>query len=267
MRILPTALAIAVISLAGRTGAAWAEPGNGGDRGGGGHVELEFSQAAEAGLAILESRASRVPEVNVQRVREAIATATLESTTDTLLNLQNLRKTALNYPTRRLIRINGDRWAQIPTRRAKMALAIHEYLGLAGYERDHYRYSTRVFDMNPAEIDFGRLAVIPSQANYRALGDRGARPQWLHLETDLVNYRIHLTNWRGDTATLECVRGSDFCRSDRDGLSTEIAKGYDISILPNGHLVVTFVHRDLTFWGNPYLKEKWQRTWVPMEAR
>lgn len=118
--------------------------GNGSDRGGGGDVELEFVRSGEAAMTYLNSAPELAPGVDLKKVSKAIKDTKVHETDDVLYNVENVKKVALNYPTDRVIRINREMWKAVQSIEVKMALALHEYLGIARYERDSYTISQRI---------------------------------------------------------------------------------------------------------------------------
>lgn len=109
--------------------------GNGGDA-----YALQFVSFAEKILLYLQS--ARVEGIDVEALGQAIETTKVEST-DSVLLLNNIPKDAINYPTEKRIVFNRQRWSALMANE-KMALVLHEYLGILNIEDASYKFSKMV---------------------------------------------------------------------------------------------------------------------------
>jgi hypothetical protein len=106
--------------------------GNGGDT-----FALQFLTYADKVYKYLDN--SNISGLDVAALGKAIATAKVEST-DKKLQLNGIPKDAINYPSERRIVFNRDRWTSF-IEDERLALVLHEYLGLIGLEDASYTYS------------------------------------------------------------------------------------------------------------------------------
>lgn len=73
---------------------------------------------------------------------EVVKTTTIEFTEDKLISPEGIEVDALNYPTKKLIRVNWDRWFRYRwTMDNRTQLAIHEYLGILKIDDSKYFWS------------------------------------------------------------------------------------------------------------------------------
>jgi hypothetical protein len=92
--------------------------------------------------------------LNLQALQNEIASVTLTSTNSILYDDQGIERFALNIPSKNLIEINRNGWASIGANtNGKMALALHEYLGIAGVEVDNYSITSQIFQVISGHID------------------------------------------------------------------------------------------------------------------
>lgn len=115
--------------------AAYAGPrviGNGGDI-----YALQFVSYADKVLLYL--RNSNVIGLDLKALAKVIETAVVESRTEPL-KIKGVDKDAINYPSENRIIFNRNRWSSM-INDERLALVLHEYLGLLGKEDVNYAYS------------------------------------------------------------------------------------------------------------------------------
>lgn len=116
------------------------ELGNGGDAN-----ELEFGMYAYAMYEILSENPALLPQVSRPEYRSRLMTASYSVTEEILYDRGAKRRMALNFPERNAIRFNLADWRGLETRpELKIALALHELLGLLGVEVAEYDLSIQV---------------------------------------------------------------------------------------------------------------------------
>jgi len=112
-----------------------------GTRGGGDALELEFTQI---GRRIHQSFEQRLPEVlaalDLSALKSVIKTAEVEST-DEKLFVNGKEVSAVNIPSENRILVYRTAWNQIRNTHTKVALVLHEYLGLLGEADSKYEIS------------------------------------------------------------------------------------------------------------------------------
>lgn len=106
--------------------------GNGGDI-----YALQFISYADKILLYLQN--SNVKELDLQALAKVIETAVVESRMEPL-KLRGFDKDAINYPLENRIIFNSKRWSSM-INEERLALVLHEYLGLLGKEDANYSYS------------------------------------------------------------------------------------------------------------------------------
>lgn len=106
--------------------------GNGGDA-----YALQFIIFAQKVLLYLQN--SNIKGLDTLALAKIIESAKVESTTRTL-TLDGMTKDAINYPSEQRIVFNRDRWVTLLSEE-RLALVLHEYLGLLGVEQANYEYS------------------------------------------------------------------------------------------------------------------------------
>lgn len=239
--------------------------GNGGDP-----MAQEFVTLARSAVDLLESRASQVPYIDVKAVRDFVDRTSIHLVERPLFSVMGGEVTAINLPAQGLIEINRTRWKSIgDSRRRKMALAIHEYLGIAGYEVNNYRITSWLFGITEKEIQYGRLASIKNGSNYRFMDDLRKKPFWFHFEMDLERRTMLLTNARNVTIKLECGGKpyllDDECytvdfqeqlaQSNFIGAPSKAGRNppyIRMSVLPDGNLVLSYWEKDPLSWEENY---------------
>jgi len=83
--------------------------------------------------------------------RKAYATAVQETKVNTQdhLTLNGVEVDAINYPDKKVIEVSRSRWALLSSdpevKNKRQAIALHEYLWIAGIDDTNYRYSTPLF--------------------------------------------------------------------------------------------------------------------------
>jgi hypothetical protein len=123
------------ITLAILSQSAFAGPriiGNGGDV----HA-LEFVTTAQQVLSYLQK--FKFEGLDTKALGQAIDSAKVESTEEPL-KLNGMDKDAINYPTENRIVFNSKRWGSLATNE-RLALVLHEYLGLLGKNDANYQFS------------------------------------------------------------------------------------------------------------------------------
>lgn len=158
--------------------------GNGGDV-----YALQFITYAEKILLYLKN--SDVKGLDVKALSKAIETAIVESTEEDL-KLKGLNKDAINYPTKNKIIFNRKRWA-LMLNDERLALVIHEYLGLLGNEDTNYAYSRLL------------LKDMTSITRIR----RGADSKWVLCQDDhlIINTYEHRTGADSRALDLTLIFG------------------------------------------------------------
>src|ERR1022692_3333822 len=99
--------------------------GNGGD-----DVEQDFVTSAQAGVNMLASRIDEFPQVNLALLKAKLKSVKPQASTTPVFDHEGRIRAAVNFPKQNLISINSDRWSKIKDVKRKIALALHEYLGL-----------------------------------------------------------------------------------------------------------------------------------------
>ena len=115
------------------------------DSGGGSASAAEFVQLGHQAGSVLRQLVN-FPMTTAQ-FEDVIQNTHVEFTNQKLRDSNNLEVDALNFPAKKVVRVNLDRWARLmaqPTR--KFQLVIHEYLGIAGINDKSYRWSQKVMD-------------------------------------------------------------------------------------------------------------------------
>lgn len=106
--------------------------GNGGDV-----YALQFITFAQYLLKHLQN--SNIKGLDIDALGNAINTSSVESTEE-YLKLNGMDKDAINYPSEKRIIFNRIRWSSFITNE-RLALVLHEYLGLLGTQDANYQYS------------------------------------------------------------------------------------------------------------------------------
>ncbi|HAR41200.1 MAG TPA: hypothetical protein DCS07_00975 [Bdellovibrionales bacterium] len=111
----------------------------GGDNSGGGDsAEVEFASIGQ-GIATALRERNVVLDFDLNAYQQAISTAQVNMVRHALYQ-NNTERDALNYPSEKRIEVNRNHWVDLrPV--VKVQLAFHEYLGIAGIERDIYSVS------------------------------------------------------------------------------------------------------------------------------
>jgi hypothetical protein len=106
--------------------------------GSGGDVyALQFVSSAEQVLQYLQKTPLR--SIDLVALEQAVNSAKVESTEETL-KLEGMDKDALNYPAQNRIVFSRKRWEAMATNE-RLALVLHEYLGLLGQKDASYQFS------------------------------------------------------------------------------------------------------------------------------
>ena len=144
---------------------AFAIAGDGSEGGNGGQlVAAAFSRAALNGVGVLEEyffvhggwcegdgsgefrRVAPLCELKKIDLRRIIANTKVVAVPrileQDLLSGDMIEFAAKNYPEKNLIKVSIASWKDTPCTLDKIGLAFHEYLGIAGLERDSYQYSS-----------------------------------------------------------------------------------------------------------------------------
>lgn len=171
-------LIISTISLNKVHARGGSEVGNGGDE-----VALQFYAAATAAINIVEREFRRFPELRVVNLRQALSEVRVvvsQENSDTTFGDILQIPVAKNYPESRLIVINRQRWLMIEDKVILQALALHEILGILGYEGTGvYTYSARFLSLMGRSLDPSIFegAELPAQCGLDdfTLAQRAAR--------------------------------------------------------------------------------------------
>ena len=141
MKSTLTSLAMALLTLAAPLAAhaTGFENGNAGDA-----YAAEFILTAKDMATRLRALpASELRGVNTDQLSGAIITTTVHSAER--LSLRGEEVDAINYPDKKLIRINRSRWRNLRVGAktvSRFTLALHEYLGIMGLDDSQYRLSS-----------------------------------------------------------------------------------------------------------------------------
>lgn len=156
--------------------AVWRETGNGGD-----HKAQEFAANAKEATDILEKlNPPLVKEEVIVKLREAMASTQIYSL-ESLCKLdvitgKNQCFDALNYPDAKpsRIEVSRTRWLQM-NRKDRLAIALHEFLGIIGIEKNTYQISAPFKDAldgslektsaNAQKIELSRLENLATGIN------------------------------------------------------------------------------------------------------
>lgn len=131
-----------LVSLIFATPFASMAGGGGMDSSGGDGFALEFVQIAHELLTQLSSdTTSSSQKVNLEQLSKAIETTRVESVDENLI-LDGVLKDAINSPSQKLITINRKSWEAMQNPRSKVALVLHEYLGIMGTDDTKYQLSS-----------------------------------------------------------------------------------------------------------------------------
>ncbi|WP_413575190.1 hypothetical protein ACLVWU_12935 [Bdellovibrio sp. HCB290] len=93
------------------------------------------------------ARIKDVPDFPISEAEflQAVQTTTIEFTEDRLVSNEGIEVDALNFPSRKLIRVNWDRWYSYSSNQENRAqLAIHEYLGILKANDTKYFWSMKL---------------------------------------------------------------------------------------------------------------------------
>lgn len=168
----------------------------GGESGGGGDgVEQNFIINGNAAVNALDQVANQLPWLDMAALLtkwNSNHTKVL-ATDEELFDEKGHKKAALNFPSLSLIKVNRSMWNSYSDIRKKMALALHEILGLSRYEIGNYRVSAWVFKINPNVLEFGPLGAVENGASFRPVTDHSATPVTVYVETDLDLQRVSLS--------------------------------------------------------------------------
>ena len=237
------ALALGLIAAAPTL--SYARGGDG--SGGGDSTEQEFVRFGNAGVDALDRKAPQFPQIIVHNVRALWDSPAVKvvSTDETLLDENGREREALNYPSEQLIKVNKKSWNAISDRKRKMALALHEILGLARYESGNYVISAAVFNLNPAELEYGsRMGAVTNNSSYCPVGSGWSN--WVHVLVDLPSSSAVLTFWNGISVSLYCdARG--WCNGAREvGKSQKesYVERYDVQFFPDASFRIEMVSPD-----------------------
>lgn len=117
------------------------EVGNGGDA-----VVQEFQFLGKETVKLIPHlRTTALTYNEVKQLKGAIEGATVESKEQLFLN--GIEVDAINYPSQKKIEISRSRWREPgnANRERRWALAVHEYLWLAGVDDTSYKVSSQLF--------------------------------------------------------------------------------------------------------------------------
>lgn len=213
--------------------------------GGGDPVEQDFVIQGNAAVNALDQRAREIPSVNVHDVRSLWDSPETKviPTDEELIDADGRKRAALNFPSEKTIKVNRGEWKNIADRKLKMALALHEILGIARYENGNYKLSAWVFRLNPNELEYGRLGVVRNRMSYCPVGESAQKCHWIHALVDLPNSSLVLTLQGEASVQLNCHEG--FCRGFRI-IDYSRARGehYRAQILPDASIMLDVVVSD-----------------------
>lgn len=145
--------------------APWRETGNGGDS-----VAQDFALKGAQAIERLRQNPNfiAVPWDKVElaaRETQIVSEPTVYLTAPTG---KSFERDAVNFPTKKVISVNRRRWLRAGfTDDEKRALALHEYLGIAGLERNHYALSMKMreslVDTDKAVLIYDQVVQAPGQ--------------------------------------------------------------------------------------------------------
>lgn len=143
------------------------------DRGnGGGQIGLDFTQAAFRAIAALVKDRDQLPDdlkqIDIKLLNESVKNTRLEilQKFDRQVDLASgatiiPTETALNFPEQGLIKISEEKWDALAERpKFQIAIALHEYLGIVGLERNLYYLSAQLESFLSSELISNRLANL-----------------------------------------------------------------------------------------------------------
>jgi hypothetical protein len=140
---------------------------------GGDPLALEFTQAANSALAVLEASPATFPEIVGAHLDTVIAKAKVLISDAPLTVEENgvtQESVAVNYPSTQTVVINRSRWEAIATYDVKSAVALHEILGLKGIESTGvYTISQRYLQVTGTACDTGVCANLISASTFNVL--------------------------------------------------------------------------------------------------
>lgn len=154
--------------------------GNGGDV-----YALQFVSYANKILLYLQN--SQVEGLDIKTLSKAIESAKVESTTKDL-KLNGMDKDAINYPTQNRIVFNQKRWSSM-LNDERLALVLHEYLGLIGKEDANYQFSKLV------------LKDMTTISRVRP----GSDSSWLLCQDDSLVMNVYEHRQKEDTRRMDLV--------------------------------------------------------------
>lgn len=121
--------------------------GNGGDP-----IELEVTQMAQTALAFIKLSPGFYG-VDIAKLEAELARASVKATDEALFSEGKRWRPIINFPDEHLIRVNRQAWRNTGlSRELKIALSLHEYLGLIGTEVNTYQVSSKIFRFTQAEL-------------------------------------------------------------------------------------------------------------------
>lgn len=137
-----------------------AHGGGGLDGGGGGHLAQEFFKVANSVLNELKIKNSQ--KIDVEALEMAIKTVEVEFVSEELL-LNGIRKDAINYPEKFLIKYNIQAWNNIQSTAAKCAMVLHELLGIMKVKDSGYHISYYILGATDLKVvvDPSLIETIP----------------------------------------------------------------------------------------------------------
>lgn len=227
---------IAALLAASVSWAAGTDVGNPGDA-----VVFDFIRASREGLESLRKNAYLVPYIKVADFENSIQTAQISNSNDPLV-LNGIEVDAINYPAKKAIVFNRPRWIAQTDRYLKIALAVHEHLGLLGFSDPNYALTFQVLGdstlpitpVTPAKGAVDILVVVDDSGSmhiHQKNLANFASAFFIPLEKGLLNYQIGVVTTTADITAMNpynpvgpgnngILRSAFVTPNSKDGLAT-----------------------------------------------
>jgi hypothetical protein len=140
------------VSRSGPSGGGGDIAGNGGEA-----TVLEFKAASRTALAIAHASPEISEKVDLKQLEASVNEAVVQSV-DQKLFVQGVEKDAVNYPSTRKIFVNRARWRLLDDS-TRLALVLHEHLGLLSINDRDYEISYLLLDVDPTTLRVRRNQV------------------------------------------------------------------------------------------------------------
>lgn len=202
------ALLIAVVLSFPGFSRAGTEVGNPGDA-----AVFDFIRASREGLELLRQNFSQVPFIAIADFENSIRTANISATNNPLL-VNGIEVDAINYPSQNIIVFSRPHWNAQVDRSLKVALAVHEHLGLIKVSDPNYAITFQILGdrrlplipTSPSKGAVDILFVIDDSGSMQSYQDNLARLApafFIPLEKGMLDYHIGVV-----TTTVENYQGA-----------------------------------------------------------